>query len=52
VGKLVHDRGGAMALARPRTAVERLLRAVGLEEVMPRFASVDAAAGWLERGTP
>jgi anti-sigma B factor antagonist len=49
VGKLVSERGGHIALARPRGPVAKLLRAVGLEEVLPRFSSIDEAAGWLER---
>ena len=49
-GKLLNERGGGMALARPKPPVVRLLRAVGLEEVMPRFPTLDAAALWVERG--
>jgi anti-anti-sigma factor len=49
VGKHLSDRGGLLALARPQAPVVRLLRAVGLEEVMPRFPTLDAAAEWVER---
>ena len=50
VGKSLHERGGGIALARPQPPVSRLLRAVGLDEVLPRFPTLDAAAGWVERG--
>jgi anti-sigma B factor antagonist len=49
-GKLLHERGGSMALARPRPPVLKLLRAVGLDDVMPQFPNLDAAATWVERG--
>jgi anti-sigma B factor antagonist len=50
VGKMLNERGGSMALARPRPPVVKLLRAVGLDEVMPPFPSLDAAAECVERG--
>jgi anti-anti-sigma factor len=50
VGKSLHERGGGIALARPQPPVARLLRAVGLDEVLPRFQTLDAAAVWVERG--
>ena len=37
LGKRLSDGGGALALARPRPVVVKLLRAVGLTRVLPSF---------------
>jgi anti-anti-sigma factor len=49
LGKRLHDRGGGLALARPRPPVQRLLRVVGLGEVLPYFTGLDEAAEHLRR---
>ena len=50
ISKRLHERGGALALARGQPPVVRLLRVVGLEGVLPHFASVEAASGFLREG--
>ena len=47
ISKRLHERGGALALAAAQPPVVRLLRVVGLEGVLPHFASVEAASGFL-----
>jgi anti-anti-sigma factor len=49
VSKVAHERGGAVALARAMPPLMRLLRAVGLEEVLPHFATLDAASAFVAR---
>lgn len=48
VGKRLHDQGGAISLARPRPPVAKLLRAVGLETVLPSFSKLEAAMAHVE----
>ena len=44
-GKRLADRGGSLVLARPQSPVQKLLRAVGLDAVLPAFADLaDAKA--------
>ncbi len=50
-GKKLAERGGGLALAHPQPSVARLLRAVGLDAVIPSFSSVDAARAHLSRTT-
>ena len=44
LSKRLHDRGGGLALARPRPPLARLLRVVGLDPVLPWFPDIPAAA--------
>ena len=48
LSKRLHDRGGGIALARPRPPVARLLRSVGLELVLPTFSDLGAARAHLD----
>lgn len=48
-GKRLAERGGGLALAHPQAGVARLLRAVGLDAVIPSFSSVEAARAHLRR---
>lgn len=48
-GKQLAEQGGGLAVARPQAAVGRLLRAVGLDAVIPAFGSLDAASAYLAR---
>ncbi len=48
VGKRLHDQGGAIALARPKPVVAKLLRAVGLGGVLPSFPRLEAAVAHVE----
>jgi anti-anti-sigma factor len=48
-GKMLAERGGGLALAHPQPGVARLLRAVGLDAVIPSFSSVDAARTHLRK---
>lgn len=50
LGKTLSEQGRALALARPRRAVERTLRVVGLDEVIPIFRSVAEAQAWVAGG--
>jgi anti-sigma B factor antagonist len=43
LGKQLADRGGSIAVARARPAVSKLLRAVGLDVMIPTFPDVAAA---------
>lgn len=43
LGKRLQERGGGVALARARPPVQRLLRAVGLGQVLPHFEGVEQA---------
>lgn len=52
LSKRLHERGGALALARPQPAIDRILRMVGLESVLPTFPSVEAAARHLASPRP
>ena len=47
LSKRLHDYGGAIALARPRPAIARLLRSVGLEGVLPSFPDLETAQAYL-----
>lgn len=51
-GKALAERGGGLALARPQASVGRLLRAVGLDAVIPSFGSVEAATSHLSADGP
>jgi len=48
LGKRLRERGGGVALARARPAVQRLLRAVGLGQVLPLFTEVELASAHLQ----
>ena len=50
VSKRLHERGGAVAIARAMPAIGRLLKMVGLDPVLPAFASVEAASVFLAEG--
>jgi anti-sigma B factor antagonist len=50
-GKLLAERGGGLAVAHPQAGVARLLRAVGLDAVIPSFSSVEAARTHLKKPT-
>lgn len=50
--KRLHERKGGLALARPQPGIARLLRMVGLAEVLPSYPSVDAAAAALSGASP
>ncbi len=52
MGKRLSDLGGGLALARARPPVARLLRAVGLVEVLPHFPSVEPALAHLRGRAP
>jgi anti-anti-sigma factor len=43
LGKRLSEAGGALALARPRPVVVKLLRTVGLTSVLPSFSRLDEA---------
>ena len=47
VGRMLHERGGALALASGSRAVTRLLDQTGLTQVMPYFRSVREAVAHL-----
>jgi anti-sigma B factor antagonist len=47
LGKRLHDRGGGLALAAARPPVQRLLRVVGLGQLLPLFPEVEEAAAHL-----
>jgi anti-sigma B factor antagonist len=49
LGKRLSDRGGAIAIARPRPAIRRLLGHVGLDGVLRPFPTVEEAQAHLER---
>ena len=49
-GKCLSERGGRLALVRPRPSVQRLLRAVGLDEILPWFHDVGAASAYVTGG--
>ncbi len=48
LGKVTSERGGAVVLARPLPLVLRLLRTVGLDQVLPHFPTVAAATAHLD----
>ena len=48
-GKMLAERGGGLALAHPQPGVARLLRAVGLDAVIPSVSSVEAARTHLRK---
>jgi anti-anti-sigma factor len=48
LGKRLRERGGGVALARARPPVQRLLRAVGLGQVIPLFPEIEQASAHLE----
>lgn len=48
LGKVTSERGGRLVLARPIPRITRLLRTVGLDQVLPQFQSVAAAAAHLD----
>ncbi|MFO0934490.1 MAG: STAS domain-containing protein [Planctomycetota bacterium] len=50
-GKMLAERGGGLAVAHPQPGVARLLRAVGLDAVIPSFSSVEAARTHLRKPT-
>ena len=50
LGKRLHDRGGALALARPKPPIAKLLRAVGLDALLPSFPGIEAATTHVSRG--
>jgi len=50
-GKRLAERGGGLAVAHPQPSVARLLRAVGLDAVIPSFSSVAAARAHFSRPT-
>jgi anti-anti-sigma factor len=52
LGKRLRDRGGGIALARPRPAIRRLLALVGLDGVLRVFPTLEEAQGCLERERP
>ena len=49
-GKKVADRGGRVALLRPQPPVARLLRSIGLDEILPVFRDADAASSFAAGG--
>jgi anti-anti-sigma factor len=49
VGKSLAERGGGVAVARAHGPVVRLLRAVGLDAVIPAFGDLDAATAHFAR---
>jgi anti-anti-sigma factor len=49
-GKRLAERGGALALVHPLPPVQRLLRAIGLDVILPWFPTVESAAAHLAKG--
>jgi anti-anti-sigma factor len=49
LGKRLRERGGGMALARPRPRIRRLLALVGLDAVLPAFPTLEEACAHVER---
>jgi anti-anti-sigma factor len=52
LGKRLHDRGGGLALARARPPVAKLLRVVGLGQILPHFPGLDQATAHLGEAAP
>ena len=48
LGKRLHDRGGGIALARARPPVQKLLRIVGLGQILPHFNGLEQAVAHLD----
>ena len=51
-GMKLRERGGAIVLARPMPVIQRLLFAVGLDAVLPTYATLAEAMAHAERGSP
>jgi anti-anti-sigma factor len=50
-GKSLSERGASLALTRPKPPIQRLLRSIGLDTILPWFPDVDAAAAhFVSRG--
>ncbi len=47
VGKTLADQGRALALARVTRTLERTLRVIGLDDVIPLFRTVAEAQAWV-----
>lgn len=52
VGKTLADQGRALALARVTRSLERTLRVIGLDEVIPIFRTVAEAQTWVSSRAP
>ena len=52
VGRTFGERGASVALAGGRRTIVKLIRTVGLDQVMPHFDSVREATRWLESRGP
>lgn len=47
LGKALSEQGRALALARPSRVVDRTLRMVGIDDVIPIFRTVAEAQSWV-----
>lgn len=52
VGKTLGEDGRVLVLARIPRPVERVLRAIGLDQVFPMFRSVPEAKAWIAQRAP
>jgi anti-sigma B factor antagonist len=51
-GKTLAEAGGVLVMARPSRSVERVLRAIGLDQVFPLFRTVADARSWIAQRAP